>query len=144
VRPASGRVSWRGADVTGWPADRVARQGLKRTFQSSVMFPSATVRGNLELARSCAGRRVTRDAEVALPATVDDLSRFCRLDELAGTPARALSTGQLRMLGIGMALLSRPKVLLLDEPSLGLAPILLETSPTLLPGRTRAWGWPSS
>lgn len=120
VRPTGGHVRWQGKDVTGWSADRIARRGLIRTFQNSAMFPSATVLGSVEMARMCAGHRRVDQAELRLPESVEEVIGFCHLDDVAEVPARSLSMGHLRMLGIAMALMARPVMLLLDEPAAGL------------------------
>ncbi len=117
-KPTAGRVVWRGEDITGRPAYRIARQGLVRTFQQAMSYPGLTVRDNVRIGdehgRSHAGvaKRWGRP---------EDILRFVGLkgreDEVAGS----LSFGNLRRLGIAVALAAEPLMLLLDEPAAGLS-----------------------
>ncbi len=119
--PTTGRVELGGVDVTGWPPHRRGRAGLARTFQRLELFARMTVEDNLtaawESARPWAvlgrGRRdrIRRVAEVV---------ELLELGPLLGRRAGELSTGQGRMVELGRALCTGPRVLLLDEPSSGL------------------------
>lgn len=120
VRSSAGRVLWGGTDITGWSTDRIARQGLIRTFQNSTMFASTTVLENLRMAQLCGPRR-RASSGTRLPESADEIAGVCHLDPILKSPARILTTGQLRMLGIAMALMARPEMLLLDEPAAGLS-----------------------
>ncbi len=121
IRPRSGRILLDGADVTGWPAERRARHGIALVPEGRQVFPEHTTRDNLLL--GAYGRRRRGGVSEDL-AKVEEL--FPILKERRGQLAGTLSGGQQQMLAIGRALMSRPKVLLLDEPSLGLAPLAVK------------------
>ncbi|MFS8479642.1 MAG: ABC transporter ATP-binding protein [Micromonosporaceae bacterium] len=121
IRPTSGRVILDGRDVTGLPAERIAAAGLAHVPENRLVFPSLTVADNLALGAWTRRRARSRTAERR--ARVLDL--FPRLAARLGQPAGTLSGGEQQMLAIGRGLMAEPKVLVLDEPSLGLAPRLV-------------------
>ena len=120
VRPSAGTVRFDGRDVTGLPGDVVARRGLAHVPEGRRPLPRLTVRENLRL--GAFGRR-GREVDTDMDGVFDRFERLRgRRDQKAGT----LSGGEQQMLVIGRALMSRPKMMMLDEPSLGLSPVLVQ------------------
>jgi branched-chain amino acid transport system ATP-binding protein/neutral amino acid transport system ATP-binding protein len=134
VPPDSGRVLFDGADITGWRADRVTRAGLVRTFQTARGFPRLSVLEKLLVygarqpgeALSLVVLRApsVRAREAALVARARRIAERLRLDRLLDHPAADLSGGQKKLLEIGRALMTEPKLILLDEPIAGINPAL--------------------
>ena len=113
--PREGIVRLKGQDVAGWAPYRLVERGMALVPQGRRVFPSLSVRENLEVARSGNGRwTIERVYEL-----------FPRLRERAGNRANKLSGGEQQMLAIGRALMSNPALLLMDEPTEGLAPLLV-------------------
>ncbi|WP_454787850.1 ABC transporter ATP-binding protein [Mycolicibacterium lutetiense] len=132
LRPGTGAVMFHGRDITGMPTHRLARMGLKRTFQNTADFTDMSVLQNLlTSARSAPGERLwrlftsPRDVAVGERALIDrawELLDRMALTELANTRAADLSIGQGRLLQIARLLMEPPSLLMLDEPSSGLNP----------------------
>ncbi|MBS0447380.1 MAG: ABC transporter ATP-binding protein [Proteobacteria bacterium] len=124
--PTSGRIHFFGEDITELPPHERIRKGLRRTYQSSLLFRDLTVRDNLFLAvRGVASGRFSwmpaRSSHASMAATTDLLDR-ARLSHIAGERVANLAHGQQRQLEIGMALAGAPRLILFDEPAAGLSP----------------------
>jgi ABC-type branched-subunit amino acid transport system ATPase component len=123
LRPRAGRVTLDGRDVTGLPAARRAALGLRLLPQSRRVFPSLTVRENLEAPDLAVGRPARDAMRARREAWLDRFPALAaRLDE----PAAGLSGGEQQLVAIGRVVSTGPRVVLLDEPSAGLAPAAAE------------------
>jgi branched-chain amino acid transport system ATP-binding protein len=118
LKPKSGSIRFEGEELTKLPTHKIVDRGLVQVAEGRAILTTLTVRENLELG---AYRRKDRAAVAGDLARV--LALFPRLEERLGGLAGNLSGGEQQMLAIGRALLARPRLLLLDEPSMGLAPI---------------------
>jgi branched-chain amino acid transport system ATP-binding protein len=120
--PRAGQITLEGQRIEGLTTDRIVRLGIAQSPEGRRIFPRMSVLENLEM-----GAFARQDRE-QIPADLEHvLQLFPRLKERLRQRAGTLSGGEQQMLAMGRALMARPKVLLLDEPSMGLAPLLVET-----------------
>ncbi len=119
-KPARGRILWHGQDIAGWPSHKVCELGIGQVAEGRQIFPTLTVRENLEtgamLKRAKAKRRVNLERVLAL---------FPKLAQRERQAAGTLSGGEQQMLAIGRCLMGEPSLVMFDEPSLGLAPAVV-------------------
>jgi branched-chain amino acid transport system ATP-binding protein len=125
-RPTAGRIIFSGADITGHTSDSIGRRGIARTFQAVHVFQEHTVAENLRRAEIIAhhydpfryfrGRTLTTEADIA------DVAEFVGLRDHLTAAAGSLAYGLQKILGVGMAMMASPKLLLMDEPAAGLNP----------------------
>ena len=120
VRPKTGRILYNGEDITGKSPDKIVKAGIVLVPEGRHVFPNLTVKENLKI-----GAYLRRDDLSADFATVYGL--FPRLKEREWQLAGTLSGGEQQMLAVGRALMSKPKLIMMDEPSLGLAPLIVQS-----------------
>jgi branched-chain amino acid transport system ATP-binding protein len=120
-KPAEGTVRFDGTDITGWPSYRVCEAGIGHVAEGRQVFPNLSVLENLEM-----GATLKR-ARAAEKATLERVfAMFPRLLERRRQPAGTLSGGEQQMLAIGRCLMGQPRFVMFDEPSLGLAPAIVQ------------------
>ena len=120
LHPKSGSILFQGKDLHGIPADKILCLGLAQVPEGRHVFLQMTVEENLEMGA------YTQPKSTITPGIADVYQRFPRLKERRRQIAGTLSGGEQQMLAMGRALMSKPTLLMLDEPSMGLAPILVE------------------
>ncbi|WP_288623504.1 ABC transporter ATP-binding protein [uncultured Streptococcus sp.] len=121
VRPGAGKIEFLGQEIQKEPARKIVASGLSQVPEGRHVFPGLTVLENLEL-----GAFLRSDREENQKNLKKVFNRFPRLEERKSQDAATLSGGEQQMLAMGRALMSQPKLLLLDEPSMGLAPIFIQ------------------
>ncbi len=120
-KPRAGRIRYRGQDITGWPSHRVCDLGIGQVAEGRQVFPSMSVLENLEM-----GAMPPR-ARRRMRATIEEVyALFPRLRERSDQAAGTLSGGEQQMLAIGRCLMGHPELIMFDEPSLGLAPAIVQ------------------
>jgi branched-chain amino acid transport system ATP-binding protein len=122
VRPAEGTIRYDGEDISKFSPNKIVAKGLCHVPEGRMVFANLTVRENLHM-----GAYLQRDKAWISDQTDYVFSLFPRLKEREKQAAGTLSGGEQQMLAIGRALLSKPQFLMLDEPSLGIAPLLVKT-----------------
>ena len=121
LKPKTGSIEFLGKNIAGMPAHQIVKEGISQVPEGRRIFAEMTVMENLELGA------FTRDDKSEIDEDMQMVfKRFPRLDERREQLAGTLSGGEQQMLAMGRALMSRPKLLLLDEPSMGLAPLLIK------------------
>lgn len=121
VRPSSGGINFLGNDIQKAATRKIVASGLSQVPEGRHVFPGLTVLENLEM-----GAFLSNNREENLARLKRVFERFPRLEERKNQDAATLSGGEQQMLAMGRALMSQPKLLLLDEPSMGLAPIFIQ------------------
>jgi branched-chain amino acid transport system ATP-binding protein len=121
VKPTSGRILFDGQDITGLAPHEIVRRGLAHSPEGRLVFANLTVMENLQM-----GAYLQRDPQWIASELEYVFGMFPRLKERREQHAGTLSGGEQQMLAIGRALMSRPRFLMLDEPSLGIAPLLVK------------------
>ena len=121
LKPKTGSIEFLGKNIAGMPAHQIVKEGISQVPEGRRIFAEMTVIENLEL-----GAFIRNDKEAIEEDMKMVFSRFPRLEERREQLAGTLSGGEQQMLAMGRALMSRPKLLLLDEPSMGLAPLLIK------------------
>jgi branched-chain amino acid transport system ATP-binding protein len=120
LKPARGRITFRGTDITGWPSHRICNLGIGQVAEGRQLFPTLTVAENLEMGAMVPRARAERARNYARV-----LALFPILAERARQPAGTLSGGEQQMLAIARCLMGAPDLVMFDEPSLGLAPTIV-------------------
>ena len=120
-KPRAGRITFKGSDITGWPSYKICNLGVGQVPEGRQIFPTLTVDENLDvgayLPRGREGRSASRERVYAM---------FPRLAERRNQMAGTMSGGEQQMLAIGRCLMAKPELIMFDEPSLGLAPAVVQ------------------
>lgn len=121
LHPKTGEILYHDRDITKMPGSQIVKMGMAQVPEGRRVFADMTVEQNLRL-----GAYTRKDSSKTAETLENIYKRFPRLKERVRQPAGTLSGGEQQMLAMGRALMSKPKLLMLDEPSMGLAPILVE------------------
>ena len=121
VRPSNGIISFEGQEIQKAPARKIVKDGISQVPEGRHVFSGLTVMENLEMGAFLNSNREENQANLK-----KIFSRFPRLEERKNQDSATLSGGEQQMLAMGLALMSQPKLLLLDEPPMGLAPIFIQ------------------
>lgn len=121
LRPRSGSVTFKNVDITKVPPEKIVNMGISQVPEGRRVFPSMSVLENLEM-----GAYLRKNKKEIEDDMQNVFTRFPRLKERSKQMAGTLSGGEQQMLAIGRALMSRPQLMIMDEPSMGLAPLLVK------------------
>ncbi len=135
IRPTRGRIDYQGTNLVGWTADRAAKAGINLVPEGRRIFQGMTVRDNLELGAYVQNDRSSVNADLERV-----LEYFPILRERLDSQGSDLSGGQQQMLAIARGLMARPTLMLLDEPSLGLSPVLVKELEAIILGLRDQFG----
>ena len=135
IRPTGGRIDYQGTNLVGWTADRAAKAGINLVPEGRRIFQGMTVRDNLELGAYVQNDRSSVNADLERV-----LEYFPILRERLDSQGSDLSGGQQQMLAIARGLMARPTLMLLDEPSLGLSPVLVKELEAIILGLRDQFG----
>jgi branched-chain amino acid transport system ATP-binding protein len=120
-KPNAGKILFRGRDITGWESHATCELGIGQVAEGRQIFPSLSVEENLEM-----GAQLPRARRKARRSLEDVWAMFPKLGERRGQIAGTLSGGEQQMLAIGRCLMGHPELIMFDEPSLGLAPLVVQ------------------
>ncbi|MBV9674676.1 MAG: ABC transporter ATP-binding protein [Verrucomicrobia bacterium] len=120
-KPTGGRVLWHGKDITGKPTYEINRRGLARTFQQAMSFSGLSVRENVQISYEHGRSHSATSQRKINWSSPDEILSFVGLDRVANELAGSMPFGNLRLLGLALALSTNPSLLLLDEPAAGLS-----------------------
>jgi branched-chain amino acid transport system ATP-binding protein len=120
-KPGAGKILFRGRDITGWESYATCELGIGQVAEGRQIFPSLSVEENLEM-----GAQLPRARRQARRSLEEVWAMFPRLGERRGQAAGTLSGGEQQMLAIGRCLMGQPELIMFDEPSLGLAPLVVQ------------------
>ena len=131
LKPTAGDILVGGTSISGMSVSQRSRMGLSRSYQKNNLFEDLTVRENLTLAAAAAQGKIAwlvRDSfrDTGVKEAVEEAAELVSLTDLLDTPVKAASYGNRRQLEVGIALATRPKLLLMDEPTSGVGPSMIE------------------